>query len=334
MFGGPTPIVDWWQPLTRCRPAIGADLPPAGSPLRVAFVGQRTYFELCSQMQPSPALQTSFVDYRDGEDPGVLTAELRSCEPDVVVVFRPEVVPSGVFDDMQFLTVGYLTEPLPLRGPGEHEDLDRRLHTLAKLDPTQFDRVISFDPGIVETASRFTPIWRSRPLPVDDRVFAWHEMPEDPRAVFIGRSTPHRESFLGQAKHECDLLHVEHGVHGEELLDLLHQRCDVAVNLHNEDYPTFENRVAVHLAAGHLVISEPLRPLHSLEQGSDFLEISSPHELLALLGRISSQPSAYELTRLRGRQKAEQFRASRVWARLIHDLLLDVAAFGRRPGAL
>jgi hypothetical protein len=32
---------------------------------------------------------------------------------------------------------------------------------------------------------------------------------------------------------------------------------------------------------------------------------------------------------VRGRLKAEQFRASRLFARLIHDLHLDVAAFGR-----
>lgn len=284
-------------------------------------------------MEPSPALETHFIDYRDGDDAAVLEGELLSKEPDVVVVFRPDIVPAGTFDGLGALTVGYLTEPIPLAGPGEHEDLDRRLHALAKLDPNQFDRILSFDPGIVDTARRFTHIWRSCPLPVDDRVFAWREMSEHLRPVFIGRSTPHRESYLQQAKHERDLLHVDHGVHGEELLELLHGRCEVAINLHNEDYPTFENRVAVHLAAGHLVISEPLRPLHSLEPGSDFLEISSPEELSALLGHVEGQPAAYELTRIRGRQKAEQFRASRVWARLVLDLLIDVAAFGRHRGA-
>lgn len=331
LFAGPDRAGQWWRPLTECRPQLGLELPPAGAPLRVAFVGQRTYFESCSQVEPTPALDPCFVDYREGDDAGALGDQLRSLEVDVVVVFRPEVVPSGVLDQLDALTVGYLTEPLPLGGPGEHPDLQRRLHALAKLDPAQFDRIVSFDPGVIDTARRFTHVWRGCPLPVDDRVFAWQEMPVHPRAAFIGRSTAHREAFLVQAKHEHDLLHVEHGVHGAELLDLLHMRCDVAVNLHNENYPTFENRVAVHLAAGHLLISEPLRPSHSLEPGSDYLEITSPEELSELLARIELQPSAYELTRVRGRQKAEQFRASRVWARLILDLLRDVAAFGRRP---
>ena len=30
---------------------------------------------------------------------------------------------------------------------------------------------------------------------------------------------------------------------------------DVGINLHNEPYPSFENRVCLHLAAGHLVVS-------------------------------------------------------------------------------
>jgi hypothetical protein len=33
---------------------------------------------------------------------------------------------------------------------------------------------------------------------------------------------------------------------------------------------------------------------------------------------------------VRGRRKAEQFRASRVWARLLSDLQADVRAYGGR----
>lgn len=47
------------------------------------------------------------------------------------------------------------------------------------------------------------------------------------------------------------------------------------MNIHNEPYPTFENRVFLHLAAGQLVISEPLDPGHGLEAGHDYLEDGS-----------------------------------------------------------
>jgi hypothetical protein len=44
-----------------------------------------------------------------------------------------------------------------------------------------------------------------------------------------------------------------------------------------------------------------------------------------MLGRF---PGLWHRVRVRGRMKAEQFRASRVWPRLLHDALADVGAFG------
>lgn len=320
----------WWGPLAASRPAGVSSLPAVGAPFRVSFVGQRTYFQLCSQMSPSRVIDPTFIEFRAGADPRELKAKLAAARPHVVVMFRPEILPAGVLGDLRALVLGILTEPLPRSAGDAHDDLQRRLHDLAKIDPSQFDRVVSFDPHIIETARRFTPVWRACPLPVDDAVFGWSDMPRRPRPVFIGRSTQHREGFLQPAKHLYDLYHVEHGLFGEELVDVLHQRCDIAVNLHNEPYPTFENRVAMHLAAGNLLVSEPLSPAHGLEPGIDFLEVTTPDDLNFVLGQIARQPEAFEVVRVRGRQKAEYFRASRVWARLIHDLLYDVDAFGGR----
>ena len=87
-----------------------------------------------------------------------------------------------------------------------------------------------------------------------------------PRILFVGRSTPHRESFLGRTKGEFDVLHIAFGVGAAELDEVMRTH-DVAINLHNEPYPSFENRVCLHLAAGHLVISETLSPTHGLEPG-------------------------------------------------------------------
>lgn len=320
----------WWGPLAACRPDVHSPLPAIGERFRVAFVGQRTYFLLCSQSASSPVVEPSFVEFRAGSDARALMAQLRALHPHVVVVFRPEIVPPGVFDDLAALRLGVLTEPLPRAGHDRHADLDRRSHDLAKIDASQFDRIVAFDPHIVAEARRFTPVWRACPLPVDDRVFGWRDMPAVPRPVFIGRRTDHREAFLLPLKHLHDLLHVEHGLFGDELVDVLHTRCDIAVNLHNEPYPTFENRVAMHLAAGNLVVSEPLSPTHGLEPDIDYLEVAVPDDLVALVGAVLAEPSQFEVVRIRGRQKAEYFRASRVWARLVHDLLLDVAAFGDR----
>jgi len=149
----------------------------------------------------------------------------------------------------------------------------------------------------------------------------------------VGYSTSHREAWLVDAKHHYDVLHVAYGVHGKKLRELF-ARTDVAINLHGEPYPSFENRVCLHLAAGHLVLSEPLSPLHGLEPGIDFLELRSPGQLLQAIFGVRAFPDVHDVVRRRGRRKAEQFRASRVWPRVLGDLVRDVAAFGERDAFL
>jgi hypothetical protein len=144
--------------------------------------------------------------------------------------------------------------------------------------------------------------------------------------MFVGRSTEHRERLLTPSKHAFDLLHVAFGVDAERL-DALMREHDVGINLHNEPYPSFENRVSLHLAAGHLVISEPLDPTHGLEVGIDFIEVASPEALHGEIALLQRFPNIHQRVRVRGRMKAEGFRASRVYPRLVNDLLLDLRAF-------
>ena len=42
-----------------------------------------------------------------------MLAALRDHRPHVVVVFRPEIVPRGLFADLRVPTLGLLTEPIP-----------------------------------------------------------------------------------------------------------------------------------------------------------------------------------------------------------------------------
>jgi hypothetical protein len=316
-----------------------ADLPyraPAlGAPMRIAFVGQSTFFEACAMDEHSARFETRFVEFRDGADADAMLAAVGAFQPHAVAVFRPEIIPAGAFADLRAPTLGFLTEPLPrTSGRRVHPDLRRRRRDLRNLDPANFDRIVSFDPMIVPTADRFMPVWRSLPIPVADRLYAPVRRIEGlPRMLFVGRSTPHRESFLAQTKSEFDLLHIAFGVAAEELEQVMREH-HVAINLHNEPYPSFENRVCLHLAAGHLVISEPLSPTHGLEPGIDYLEVARGDDLLRIARSLARFPDAYHRVRVRGRRKAEDYRASVVWPRLIGDLLRDVVAFGTaRPAA-
>jgi hypothetical protein len=304
-------------------------IPRFGEPLRLAFVGQQTYFEACALDERSARVRTTYVDFREGADAEAMRAALDRFAPHAVVVFRPEIVPAGAFDGLRALTIGFLTEPIP-RGSARkaHVDLRRRREDLRKADPGSWDRTVAFDPMIVPTADEILPVWRALPIPVADRFYAPVGPPDGPpKLAFIGRSTPHREQFLRHPKHELDIVHVAFGLHGAQLDELMRD-IDVAINVHNEPYPSFENRVCLHLAAGHLVVSETLSPTHGLEPGIDYLEFAHPDELLSMLRTVARHPGAYQRVRVRGRRKAEQYRASVVWPRLVADAFEDVAAFG------
>jgi hypothetical protein len=310
------------------RAGLPYPTPDAGEPLRLALVGQRTYFEACALGDEHPALRTRYIDFRYGANRSALVAALDDFRPHVVIVFRPEIIPAGLLTDLPAATVGFLTEPIPRTGGDVHHDLQHRLGELERTDPSNFDRFVSFDPLIADTAQRVLPIWRSLPLPVADRFYAPVRRVDGlPRVVFVGRSTPYRERFLLPSKHEFDLLHLAFGLDADRLVSVMADH-DVGINLHNEEYPSFENRICLHLAAGHVVLSEPLSPTHGLEPGLDFVEIRNPWQLQHLIGMLRRFPNMYHRVRVRGRRKAEDFRASRVYPRLVSDLLADLAAFG------
>src|SRR3954451_19409655 len=292
--------------------------------MRLAFAGQATYFHYCALEQPADGVEPRFFDFRAGDDPEPLARALADWQPDVVLVFRPEIIPPGAFHDLDAIRAGFLTEPLPRPDKPSHPDLDRRLADLERIDPANFARILSFDPLIVPTVERLVPVWKTMPIPVADRSFAPVAPPRARRRLlFTGRSTEHRESFLGPAKHVFELAHLAHGVTDERLVEFLRD-SDVGINLHNEDYPTFENRVCVYLAAGLLLVSEPLSPEHGLVPGSDFLEVEDADELHSALHAFHEDAEAFRPLRERGRRKAERFRASFVYPRLVRDLLRDV----------
>ncbi|MGN6373435.1 MAG: glycosyltransferase family protein [Solirubrobacteraceae bacterium] len=299
-------------------------------PLRVAFVGQGVFFRQCSLEHAVDGIEPSFVDFRAAAAPGPLLGALQELDPDVVLVFRPEIVPPGLFDSLRALTIGYLTEPLPRDEYSRHPDLHARMSWLKQVDPGNFDRIVSFDPLIAETASNVLPVWRSLPIPVADSLFMdVCRRSDPPRLLFVGRSTPHREQLLEPIKRAHPIVHIGHGLFGERLARFFRE-ADVQLNLHNNPYPSFENRVCIALAAGHLVISEPLSPLHGLEPGRDHLEARDAEQLRALVDRLFAEPNAFLELQQAGRDQAERFRASRVYPSLVRDALADLAEHGSR----
>jgi hypothetical protein len=305
--------------------------------VRACFVGQREYFEQCSLLEAAGGVEPFFVDHRGGADPAPVRMALDEIRPDVVLVFRPETLPAGFLHGFDGLTLGFNTEPIPRDAAGVvHPEQAFRLSELAQTDASQFDRIITFDPmGAATAESAGIPVWRSVPLPVADHLYAASLRPpaRPPRVAFVGYSTEHREQWLTPVKHEFDVLHVVTGLRIAAGLDGSSTRelwgsIDVGINLHVGPFPSFENRVCLHLAAGHLVVSEPLDPSHGLEPGIDYVQVRSPAVLRQVISSIRANPEAFRAVRIRGHAKSESFRASRIFPRLFADLVADVRAFG------
>jgi hypothetical protein len=311
------------------RTVLPYPLPPEGAPLRVAFVGQRTYFAASAMDRPAAGVTPRFVDFRGGDEIAPLLDDLARFDPHVVVVFRPESLPPGALAALAAPVVGVVTEALPRFGRSSHPSLDYNLAELRRVDRGNVDRAICVDPLGWEAASELLPTWRSLPLPVADAFYgAPRPSRHPPRIVYIGHASMHREEALLGLKHKFDLPHYAHALMGDELREVL-AAGDVGIALSNDQWlVTFESRVLLHMAAGHLVISEPLDPKFGLEPGIHYVEVRDKYELDLRVHQLVAQPDAYDRVRIRGHHFSRQFRASTVWPRVARDLLADLAAFG------
>jgi hypothetical protein len=295
----------------------------AHTPLRVAFLGPSVWLDGCAPTAPAPGLVCERLDLGAGPELERALASVRAFAPDATVLFDPgwlaeRLSAAGASADalraVGGVTLGVLVGGLP-RGAG------------AELAGA-LDRVVSFDPALTGAQIGPSSVWRAIPPPVSDIHF--HEvrpLRRVPRAMSIGSSTEHREAMLMPAKHHHDLLQVIHGVSGAALNELLRE-YDAGVYVARASSAGFGWQVGAHLAAGQLLLSCTLEPEHGLERDIDYLEIDSPEGLVWMLDRLGRFPEMHQRVRVRGRLKAEQYRASRVFARIAHDLLADVAAFG------
>jgi len=88
---------------------VTADISPP-TPMRIAFVGQSTYFQACSLEEDAGrevGIEPQFFEFRQGADGGGLLAGLEAFEPDVVIAFRPEILPAGLLHDLPGAVIGF-----------------------------------------------------------------------------------------------------------------------------------------------------------------------------------------------------------------------------------
>jgi hypothetical protein len=294
-----------------------------GTVRRVAFVGAPVWLDICAPHAPGHGLKPGRFALDDAQDIARTRAALRAFAPVATVVFDPCTLATGVLEALagaapDAVTLGVIVDQIsPDLEPTPGGPLD------------QLDRLVTFDPGLTGERLGESAIWRAIPPPVSDALFGdVRPLHGAPRAMTMGRSTEHRETMLMPTKHDHDLLQVLHGLGGAELIELLDE-YDVGVYVPREPGGGFGHQAAMHLAAGHLLLAAAFQPAHGLERDIDYLQVESPDGLVWLLERMSRFPEMYQRIRMRGHLKSELFRASRLFARVVHDLTADVAAFGR-----
>ena len=294
--------------------------------MQVTFLGRDVEHRPWTLGAPAADVVPTFVDHKDTDDAQAIVDRVADTQPDVVVALRPAHVDGRTLREATgALTLAVVEDEVDTHFGRDVWTQDRPAREPLPPKPQGYDRTITTDPQL----ARELGAWRSAPLPVDDAFFLPPRQGEhDMRLLFLGDSTAWRERFLIEAKHFYDLSHYAYGLSGEELGEVL-ENTNIGVLIRRDDgITTFPKTALLHLAAGHLVFTELLRPPRGLEPGLDHVEVHQPDQLLHHLHQVRKRPGAFEHVRIRGRRRAEAFRASVVWPRLLHDLRADVAAFG------
>ena len=130
------------------------------------------------------------------------SAALAAFDPDVVVVFRPEIIPAGAFAGLRGPRPS-ASSPSRCRAPAAARAPATRTSSAGsgssgEVDGSNFDRIVAFDPLIAATADRVLPVWRAIPLPVADRYYRPVTSARPDRAAAVrralDRSTARRSS--------------------------------------------------------------------------------------------------------------------------------------------
>ncbi len=285
---------------TRCAPAASpatqlakSEIPQLHGP--VIFAGQPEYYRSVYYDATSSGQHFEFPF--TSADPSVLR-ELpkfaRKKRAGTCIVFRPEWFSPypETFAELKAMgvaVIGYSTEPVPLNWETAHSDQLRRLETLKKALRLEYDLLIHFDSASMEflVGQGFGRLI-AHPLPVSQALFFPEDRARDFDVCFLGKSTPHREEMLAPLKMRYNVIHVAHGLRDEEARVLMN-RSKLVLNLHNELYPNFENRVTQALFCSRPVVSELLTG-DTLIAGRHYTRADTPDALCRVVGELLDAP--------------------------------------------
>lgn len=159
-------------------------------------------------------------------------------------------------------------------------------------------------------------LWRRAPWPAADALFDFPPASAAP-ALLVGS-----EAGLGDAVAERAAARGVSMRHAE-WLDAATLASAGCVVLAESPGGALPSRAFAVLAAGRLLIAPRLRTTFGLEDTLDHLEFADPDEAVTAAQAFAADPETFGRVVAWGRLKAEQQRASVVYARLAEDLRLQ-----------
>lgn len=291
--------------------------------MKIAFISQPEYFSFIyeNDLQSLGDVKEFVFNFSMTEKD---FSGLIEFDPDISFFFRGEFFPEKVLNLLRGLKVNLSSEPFPNMVEGKiNYTLDslKRYKNFRTIISKPFDYVFHYDkssiPFIKKDGINLSGEFY---FPVASSVYKKINLPKRWDFFFIGRSTAHRERFLGPLKHEYKFLHICHGVWGKELVDYVNQ-CKICLNIHAENEVSWEPRVQMLMATGNLVISEKITETLYLIPGQDFVEVSSPRELFEKAKYYLEHEDEKEEIALNGMNKIHAFFDSKkIFKKFIEEL--------------
>lgn len=250
--------------------------------MKIAFISQPEYFRFIYENELD-----FFGEIREFTFNFSMTEKdflpLVEYNPDICFFFRGEFFPENILKSLKGLKINLSSEPFPNIIDGKlNYTLDslKRYKFFRKIINKSFDYVFHYDGSSLQfIKTDGINLSGEFYFPVATNVYKKLNLEKKRDFFFIGRSSPRRERFFGPLKHHYNFLHICHGVWGKELVDYAN-KSKILLNIHAENELSWEPRVQMLMATGNMVISERITPNTYLIPGTDYIEVTSPKDLL------------------------------------------------------
>lgn len=239
---------------------------------RVLVVGHRPYFEFHMPETHGTTLVKKLEYYHDVANDAF--NEIERFKPNVLLAFRPELIPLSVLLSFAGLKIGFSSEIFPklvgksIVGDVSHRDKFKFFDNSAV---RRYDELYHYDASSKEfldnSGIKFSGF---PPYPLNPFLFEAEVSEKDIDVLFIGRVSPRRYELLEPLKRKnIRLVSIDHGFYGDDLLRLL-TRSKIVLNIHAEDHSSFEPRTLIGAAVGAVIVSEPI-PIPEWMQNCPFV---------------------------------------------------------------